>query len=844
MSTILASVAVPRPVRRLFTYVVPPALVPRCRRGVRVIVPFGSRKLTGYLLELSDAPSGPPAGLPSPRPVEEVLDPDPVLDDAILELTRWASEYYVVSWGEMIRTALPGMQAVLRRVLAITTKGREALAAGDGALVDPTAPRIARDPRAREILAVLAEIGGERGAALRLQDLKKRLRSRFRPSVLRSLEHQGLIEVTEFAAAPGPRPRMERHARLLESGGAAAGAGLRTGAGREPAKRLGGRQMALLRALQEAGGRMAVPVLLARTGAPGAALRSLRERGLIAIEAEEARRRPLSLEAPAGPAPVLEPTPDQRTAIDAIRGALDEGRFATCLLQGVTGSGKTEVYQRAIEAAVSSGRRALYLVPEIGLTPLLARRLRARFGEVLALLHSGLSEGERYDEWRRIREGRVDVVLGARSAVFAPLPGLGLIVVDEEHDASYKQDESPRYNGRDLAIMRGKMAGAVVVLGSATPSMESYHQAMLGRYRLLRLPERIGAAGLPRVEMVDMRREFEEIGRESILSRRLLAALQDRVARREQSLVLLNRRGFSTFALCRACGETVTCRRCSITLTLHLGERRLRCHYCDESRRVPESCPACGSPHLHFGGTGTERLEEALRAAIPSARLLRMDRDTVSGRGSVEGILTRFERGEVDILLGTQMIAKGHDFPNVTLVGVLAADALLGMPDFRAGERTFQLLAQVAGRSGRGDRPGEVIVQAYHTDHHAIRAACAHDFEAFARGEMEFRRAANYPPHSALALLLVKDRVFDRARAGALAVAGALRAMARSSLKVFGPAPAPLERLRGEYRVQVLVKATSRKQMQEALAELLGRLDRRTPRLESLVIDVDPMSTL
>jgi primosomal protein N' (replication factor Y) len=834
-------------VRRLFTYVVPPSLAPRCRRGVRVVVPFGSRKLTGYLLEVSEAPSGPPPDLPAPRPVEEVLDPDPILDDAILDLTRWAADYYVVSWGEMIRSALPGMKAVIRTVVAITQEGRSALARGGGALVEASLPRVARYPLAREMLALLAEFGAEHGTAMRLADLRKRIGPRFRVSALKELERQRLVDVSEVAASPGPRPRLERHARLLEPPAEPASERAPAAPGHAAGRRLprlGARQEAILEALRQAGGRMAVSALVERAKAASAALRSLEKRGLVAIETEEALRRPFSLDVPAEDARAPEPTPDQRTAIEAIMEALGQRRFATCLLHGVTGSGKTEVYLRSIEAAVASGRKALYLVPEIGLTPLLARRLRARFGEVLALLHSGLSEGERYDEWRRIRDGRVDVVLGARSAVFAPLPNLGLVVVDEEHDASYKQDEYPRYNGRDLAIMRGKMAGAVVVLGSATPSMESYRRATLGRYRLLRLPERIGSAGLPPVEIVDMRREFEEVGRESILSRRLLAALEDRLARGEQSLVLLNRRGFSTFALCRACGETINCRRCSIALTLHLRERRLRCHYCDDARKVPDACPACGSPYLHFGGTGTERLEEVLRASLEGARVERMDRDTLSGRGSVERLLTRFERGQVDVLLGTQMIAKGHDFPNVTLVGVLAADALLGMPDFRAGERTFQLLSQVAGRSGRGARLGEVIIQAYYPDHHAIRAACAHDFAAFAERELTFRRVMNYPPYSALALLLVKDRVFDRARAGAATVAEVVRGIKARSLQVLGPAPAPLERLRGEYRVQVLVKAASRCEMQEALAETLARLDRRRQRIESLVIDVDPMSTL
>ncbi|HKB07995.1 MAG TPA: primosomal protein N', partial [Candidatus Polarisedimenticolia bacterium] len=600
----------------------------------------------------------------------------------------------------------------------------------------------------------------------------------------------------------------------------------------------------ILDALRSSGGRQPVSDLLRRAEANRAALRALEERGLVEVDSLESPRRPASLELPVRRLQEVIPTPAQVESIEAILGALEPRRFASFLLHGVTGSGKTEVYLRAIEAAVASGRRALYLVPEIGLTPLLARRMRSRFGEVLALLHSGLTEGERYDEWRRIRDGRVDVVLGARSAVFAPIPDLGLIVVDEEHDASYKQEEHPRYNARDLAIMRGKQAAAAVILGSATPSVESYFQAGRGRHRLLLLPGRIGSAGLPRVERVDMRLEFREVGGESILSRRLLTALRDRLRSSEQSLVLLNRRGFSTFVLCRACGAQIQCRQCSIPMTLHLRQRRLRCHYCDESQPVPSVCPSCRSADLHFGGTGTERLEEVLRSALPEARIERLDRDTARGRGAVEDLLTRVERGEVDILLGTQMIAKGHDFPNVTLVGVLAADALLGMPDFRAGERAFQLLSQVAGRSGRGERPGEVIVQAYDVEHHAIRFACEHDYTGFAKRELAYRRAMNYPPYTALAVLLVKDRVLDRARERAGRVARALASLAGRRVQVLGPAPAPLERLRGDYRVQVLVKAPNRRDMQAVLAELLPLLGGPQLRANDLVIDVDPTSTL
>ena len=830
MNPLVASVAVPRPVRRLFDYSVPPALAPRCLPGVRVIVPFGRRLQTGYLIEVRETAKE--DGLTRAlRSIEDVLDPEPVLDGQVLELTRFAADYYVASLGEMIRSALPGMRPRLEKVVSITVAGQAVLQRGGGILLDASLPPIASSPLAREILDVVAEFASARGAAIRLPDLKRRAGPRFEPRLLERLRREGLVEVTELATSPGPRPRLVEYAVLRE------------GQASEPLP--GGRRpKRILEALASAGGRMRVPDLLRRARAARPTLRALSRSGLLSIETDESPRRPPSLEAPTDIGERLTPTPDQARAIEAIETALATGTFATFLLHGVTGSGKTEVYLRSIDTAIASGRRALYLVPEIGLTPLLARRLRSRFGDVLALLHSGLTEGERYDEWRRIRAGHVRVVLGARSAVFAPIPGLGLIVVDEEHDTSYKQEEHPRYNGRDLAIMRGKLAHAVVVLGSATPSMETFHHARRGRYRILPLPKRIGSAGLPPVERVDMRLEFQEVGRESVLSRRLVAGLEERLRRGEQSLVLLNRRGFSTFALCRSCGEQIQCRNCSIPMTLHLQRKRLNCHYCDESRLVPAACPACGGGPLHFGGTGTERLEEVLRAALPGARIERLDRDTARGRGSVEGLLTRVERGEVDVLLGTQMIAKGHDFPNVTLVGVVAADALLALPDFRAGERAFQLLAQVAGRSGRGERAGEVIVQAYDVDHHAIRYACDHDYAGFAERELTYRRAMNYPPYSVLAVLLLKGRTMERARSEAADVARVLREIGGRHIQVLGPAPAPLERLRGLYRVQILAKAANRKDMQTALSESLQELLRRKMIVQNLVIDIDPMSTL
>lgn len=825
-----ASIAIPRPVRRLFTYEVPPRLHQQCRRGVRVIVPFGRSRITGYVLGLEEESAGVAPAYPL-KQIEEVLDREPVLDDAILDLTSWGADYYVTSWGEMIRAALPGMRARFRREVRLTEPGRAALA---GISVEPGGKLVRGERCSRQDLEVLRLVARHAGAderGVRLTDLGRRIGAGFKPATVTGLLRRGLLREIDVAVTAGPRRRDTGIVHLTPAVDSA------------PPPR-GARQQAILRALIDSPGGIEIDRLLRSTAAARSTLRTLADRGLVRIESREAPRRPPEL---LGDEPTLEPirlSPAQKLAVDEIRTLLAAGRFAPCLLHGVTGSGKTEVYIRAIESTLARGRRALYLVPEIGLTPLLARRLKGRFGESLALLHSGLTDGERFDEWRRIRAGSVSVVLGARSAVFAPLPDVALVIIDEEHDASYKQDEYPRYNGRDLAIMRGKMSDAVVVLGSATPAMESYRNATRGRYRLLTLPHRVGGARLPEVIQVDMRREFAEVGRETIVSRELTGAIEEQLQRGEQTLLLLNRRGFSTFVLCRACGERVECRSCSIAMTLHLRLQALRCHYCNARRKVPERCPSCRSEHIHFGGTGTERLEDRVRERFPAARIVRMDRDAVRGRGAAERILTSVERGEVDILLGTQMISKGHDFPNVTLVGVLGADAALGMPDFRAGERTFQLLSQVAGRSGRRERGGRVIVQAYYVDHHAIRTACRHDFEAFAREELKYRRVMNYPPFSAMALVLLRDRRRDKASAGAARVAAALRRRASGSLQVLGPTPAPLERLRGYYRVQVILKGRGRRDVQSALAGLQVEMEKTGPGCEQMMIDVDPLSTL
>jgi primosomal protein N' (replication factor Y) len=535
-------------------------------------------------------------------------------------------------------------------------------------------------------------------------------------------------------------------------------------------------------------------------------------------------------------------TLEQEAALTRLRAMADSRTFGVALVHGVTGSGKTELYIRLSAAVRASGRRVLMLVPEIALTPAIASLFRQAFGDQVAIQHSGLSDGERHDQWQRIRRGDIDVVVGTRSAVFAPLENVGLIVVDEEHDGSYKQEESPRYNGRDVAIVRAQRAGALAVLGSATPSMESYHHAMTGKYERVVLERRVLDRPLASVSVVDMREEYAAEGSDVILSRALREGIQARLDRREQSLVLLNRRGFATAVFCRQCAGTIDCPNCSVSLVVH-GEgnaRRARCHYCNYTSRVPPACPLCAGPYLEQAGFGTERVEAEVKKACPGARVARLDRDAIRKRGALASLLSRFRDGAIDVLVGTQMIAKGHDFPRVTLVGVVSADVGLGLADFRASERTFQLLTQVAGRAGRGEAPGEAIVQTLYPDHYSIQLACRQDFPAFYERELKFRTAMRYPPVISLVNAVVRSRTFAGAMDDAAGIVASLRT-ADSGLRILGPAPAPLGKLRGEYRAQLLVKGTNRKKIREALQAALAarpELQRR------VVVDVDPLSVL
>jgi primosomal protein N' (replication factor Y) (superfamily II helicase) len=574
--------------------------------------------------------------------------------------------------------------------------------------------------------------------------------------------------------------------------------------------------------------------------APYSPLKRLVELGFLKESSQERLRDPFFSQ-PIPPDSQVVLNAEQQEALDRVTETLNCGGFAPFLLHGVTGSGKTEVYLRSIKAALALGKRALVLVPEIALTPQLVGRFRSRFSDgdaSIAVLHSGLSDGERYDAWRAIARGDVHIVIGARSAVFAPLTGLGIIIVDEEHEGSYKQGEGFRYHARDLALFRGQMSETIVLLGSATPALTTYHRARSGQTGYLPLTGRVLSRSLPPVELVDLKKAKPR----GILSQELLVALQNTLARREQALLLLNRRGFAPFLLCADCGTTFRCPNCEITLTYYQGRRQLRCHYCDHVAPPPDSCPSCGGRNIHPKGAGTERLEEELTVLFPGVRIARMDRDTTVRKGIHQKLVDSMTRGEVDILVGTQMIAKGHDFPGVTLVGVINADAALNFPDFRSAERTFALLTQVAGRAGRGERPGRVLIQTYAPDHYALTCAAAHDYHQFYDQEISFRRALDYPPFGFLVNLVLVGNDTKKVDRAAAALAGKLKQEARE-VEILGPAPCPLAKLRGKKRVQILLKASRRPPLRRLLV-CLAALQKSIPAGVRLVVDVDPLDML
>jgi primosomal protein N' (replication factor Y) len=797
-------VSLPVPMDQPFTYALPETLRHRVKPGCRLVVPFGPRKLTGLILRCHDEQ---PAM--ATREALRLIDSEAVLSGELIALGRWIAGYYCAPLGEVLRGMLP-LAAEIRRgkIWSLTDSGRDAarqllLDSAPGDAVAEVLRLLERRPLSAAWLA----------KALPLAE-----------KAVRSLERKGFIVSEQVQTERDPRRAPAGRLRVDLAGDTAG-------------HKLNKPERELRAFLELHPGSHNLKDLEAAVKGASAAARSLARKGLVSLAPE-------TMPQASSPVRARHTLNDaQQAAFEPIRDAVQAHEFRAFLLHGVTGSGKTEVYLTAIEAVLGEGRGALLLVPEIALTPAVAGQFFARFGDRVAILHSAFTDVERSEQWRRIQSGAASVVVGTRSGVFAPVRNLGLIVVDEEHDGSYKQEETPRYNGRDVALVRAQAAGAVVVLGSATPSLESRYNAGRGKYTLLELPGRIEARPMPAVELIDMRQEFLETRQQATFSRKLVEAIGERIENGEQTIVLLNRRGFSSFVACRACGERVQCINCSISLTFHKRDRRLLCHYCGYAQKVPSLCPKCQSEHIYFLGVGSEKVEEELHRAFPAARIARLDRDTVTGKRQYETILQDFREGNYDILVGTQMIAKGHDIPNVTLVGVISADMGLGMPDFRAAERTFQLLTQVAGRAGRGDVPGIVLIQTINPDHYAVRMAAAHDFQAFYEKELNFRRMMHYPPFTAMANLLVRSEKQEMAMRMS-AELGHLLTPPPEKLRVMGPAEAPVPRLKNEYRYQFLIKAASRKALNELLQRARGYAIDHKWGPTALVIDVDPLTLM
>jgi primosomal protein N' (replication factor Y) len=821
--SIFCDVVLPVPLDRAFTYKLkaeddPPVVG-------RVVVPFRQEKLIGVVTRLHD--EAPPV---EARPIEAVLDQEPILNGELMELAAWIAQYYLAPLGEVLRSMLPLMAEVRRSVsYRISETGQTILFEG-AQQGSSRRSRLTADDQNIEytVLNYLSDGQPAKSGTLR------NATGATTELLTNMLRKKWLLRETE--AAPRDARRLVRFAVLV--------------ADARPPK-LNENQLAILAELAGAGGSLPIPVLR-RLEVPSSTLQTLVKRGLVSIEERPAA---FHLSAAAGPQTQHVLNPEQQAALDKITAELDGEKFGACLLHGVTGSGKTAVYLAAMQRARLAGRSAILLVPEIGLTPAMAAQLHGTFGDSVALLHSALTPDERADQWYRIRRGEARIVVGTRSAIFAPAENLGLIIVDEEHDLSYKQEEIPRYHARDVAVIRAKIAGATVVLGSATPSLESWRNAETGKYGLIEMKERVNHRPLPVVDLVDMRLEFQETGQESIFSRVLLERAKAAIDRGEQAIILLNRRGYSFAVLCRACGEKMQCENCAIALTHHKpilpGEtvaspagQRLKCHYCGYVKTVPKRCPKCESEHLFYLGAGSQQGEERLQELFPHARIGRMDRDTVRNRFDMEHLLARLHSGEINLLVGTQMIAKGHDIHGVTFVGVVGADHALGLPDFRAAERVFQLLTQVSGRAGRGELPGNVLVQSYYPEHYAIQCAAAHDFRTFVKKEMQYRKWMHYPPHAVLANIIVQSPRLEEAAGWAASLGKCFAAMPLDQVRVLGPASAPIVRIKRIYRFHLLLKAAQRQALARTLRAGLAQAEAMGIPRRNLIVDVDAVNLM
>lgn len=804
----IVEVAIGLPVFKTFHYRIPEKMKDSLQIGMRVLVPFKGRKVTGFSIDLLEQP---PKGVEEKlREVEDLLDEAPLIDPQMLRFCRWIADYYLYPLGEVVKTGLPpGLHLKSELILSLTQNGMESLTQGG---LEPIKEK------------VFKEIG--RCGKASLKKILKLFLGEVSRSQLFSWKRKGLLNIDAEIEGKEVKPKFEKVVQYQ---------------GGEPPQPISKKQAEILNWIKEKG-EISYSELSKRFKSPSKPIQSLQAKGLLSLSRREVCRD-LSVRSELKPYPKPEPTSDQEAILGEILKGIRSKRFSPFLIYGVTGSGKTEIYIRAIEEVLIQGQEAIVLVPEISLTPQLLSRFIDRFGKNLALLHSGLGRGERYDQWRRIWKGEVKIAMGARSAIFAPFKNVGIIVVDEEHDPSYKQEEKLKYHARDVAVVRAKQAEATLLLGSATPSLESFYNAEKGKFRLLNLPERIGGKPLPRVEIVDVRKEG------GLLSEKLRAALQKNIEDKKQSLLFLNRRGFANFILCPDCGLTFKCPNCSVTLTYHLRDRSLQCHYCDYRIQAPGDCPKCQGHRLQGMGIGTERLEQEIKSLFPETQVGRMDRDTTSRRRSHLQILKKLESGSIDILVGTQMIVKGHDFPNVTFVGVVSADTSLHFPDFRSSERTFQLLTQVAGRAGRGEVLGEVVIQTFNPDHYSILRAKDHDYIGFYQEEIEFRKALEYPPFSRFINFRLVGNSEKRTKGMAEEMGGIGQSLLKKGygkgIEILGPSPAPFAKMRGKFRWQMLAKGKSPQVLHQFAQALASRMEAPLKgKGVNLDIDVDPVFIL
>jgi len=810
---------------REYHYLVPEEFRDSLEAGMRVIVPFGkgNRPKEGYVIGFADDSEF--SGL---KEIKNVIDSRPVLVPSQIDLAVWMKRRYFCTYSQAFRCMLPpGIDVRSLQVVELAV----GVSVGDGDPAVETCRRLT--PGKKIIIDLLRSNDG----CVEYDELKKLYgrRSNFGRNI-RELEEEGIIRITEQYST-GARAKTIRAACLAMPPEEVA-ADIETGV----IKRI--QHIRVLEMLLE-NECIAVQDLLRFAGVSASVLDTLSKYGYIDFVDIEVRRDPLK-HREVEPTEPLEPTRGQRPVLENIKALIDRGGFHEVLLHGVTGSGKTEVYLQLIRHVLDKGRETIVLVPEISLTPQMVDRFRGRFGDRVAVMHSRLSPGERYDQWRLIRDGGVKVVIGARSAIFAPFDRLGLVIIDEEHEPTYKSEITPKYSAAQVAARRCMYSGAVLLYGSATPSVGTYYRAMEGRIGLAVMKERANEMVLPEVMMVDMRKELE-LGNRTIFSSLLSAEIEKNIASGQQTMLFLNKRGYASFVLCRSCGISLRCRHCSITMTYHAADDRLICHYCGFTVKMPQACPNCGSSHIRQFGTGTQKVEDELRRHFPGASVIRMDMDTTTGKHSHEEILDRFRNENINILIGTQMIAKGHDFPNVTLVGILAADSMLGIDDFRAQERTFQLLTQVAGRAGRGEVPGRVIIQTYNTEDYSITAASRHDYEAFFRQELQIRRRLCYPPFTHIAMVVVSS-VNDRlALAKARDVYNFLAARLDRDAgdeMLPGPVRAPLARLRNRYRWRVLAKCGSMSRLCSILSRLTDHFTKNRGGDVDISIDIDPVSMM